>query len=125
MIRVLLVGSDERVRSLLRWVLGEDGGFAVVGETADEHDAVGWPEPYDVALIEIGLSGLEGTGLLAALHRREPPPAVVVLSPSGAPYLRDAAAAQGAEGFLVGSEDAGCLADGLRAAIGAGGRPRP
>lgn len=112
-IKVLVVEGDRHLRSVLRWVLGEDGRFAVVGEAGDPHHAVSWPEPYDVALVEIGLSGIDGTGLIGELHGRAPAPLVVVLSPSGVPYLRHAAAAEGADGFLVRPADIDALGERL------------
>jgi DNA-binding NarL/FixJ family response regulator len=113
-LRVLVVEGDRHLRSLLRWVLDDDGRFRVVGEAADARTAVSWTRPFDLALVDLQLSGLDGSGVISSLHERTPAPVVVVLSVSGVPYLRYAARAQGADGFVVRPDDLDDIGDRLR-----------
>lgn len=119
-LRVLVVEGDPYLRRLLRRALDQDRRFTAVDEASDVTAAMVCPPGFGVALIDLDLAGLDGRGVIAALHHRNPSPAVVVLSVSGVPYLRYAAAAEGADDFLVRPDDLPRLAD--RIAEAAAGR---
>jgi DNA-binding NarL/FixJ family response regulator len=112
-IRVLVVEDDGRLRSLLRWTLEHDRRFEVVSEAATESEAIATTAEFDVALLDIRLSGLGGAGTIDRLRRRTPEPAVVVLSDTDAIYLRHAATDEGAAAYLVRSVDLPNLGDRL------------
>jgi DNA-binding NarL/FixJ family response regulator len=108
---VLVVEANPHVRMLLRRALDQDGRFGPVEEAGDPGAALACPAGVGVVLINIDLAGLGSQGLIAALHKRDPSPAVVVLSLTGVPYLRYAAVVEGADDFLVRPEDLPWLAD--------------
>lgn len=108
---VLVVEANPHVRVLLRRALDQDGRFGPVNEAKDLRAALAYPAGFRAALINLDLAGLDGGGVIAALHERDPSPAVVVLSLIGVPYLRYAAAAEGADDFLVRPEDLPWLGD--------------
>jgi len=112
-IRVLVAESNKRTRSVLCWMLEHDGRFRVVGEATTGEEAVACDEPFDVALVDLRISGLGGMNTIGRLQGHRPVPAVVVLAGAGAIYLRHAAAAEGAAGYLVASEDLDHLGDRL------------
>jgi DNA-binding NarL/FixJ family response regulator len=112
-IRVLVVESDARLRALLCSVLDHDQRFDVVGQASSEEEAVTSAARFDVALVDLRLSGLGGMGTLGRLTLRDPVPAVVVLAETGAIYLRHAAAEEGAVGYLVRPDDLKHLGDRL------------
>jgi len=80
---VFVVEADARVTERLESVLRVDRRFVIAGESADVNTAASWQEPFDIAVIDLNLSGLDGAGPIAALHRRHPAPMVVVLSVTG------------------------------------------
>lgn len=108
---MLVVEANPQLRKLLRRALDQDRRFAAVDEAGDLEAAFATPAGFRVALIDLDLAGLDGQGVIAALHDRSPSPAVVVLSVTGVPYLRYAAAIEGADDFLVRPDDLPCLAD--------------
>jgi two-component system, OmpR family, response regulator PhoP len=112
-VRVLVLESDRRLRSVLCWLLDEDERFCVVGQASTEDQAVACDAPFDAALVELGLSGLGGLNVIGRLLQRDPIPGVVILADTGAVYLRDAAAQEGAIGYLVRPDDLEHLGDRL------------
>jgi DNA-binding NarL/FixJ family response regulator len=112
-IRVLVAESNAHLRSLLGWVLTHDERFRVVAQVGDGDTAVACKEEFDLALIDLSISGLGGLGTIAKIRRRQPVPAIVVLADTDAIYLRHAAAAEGADCYLVKPADIHTLADHL------------
>lgn len=100
-IRVLVAESDPHLGTLLCWIFRQDKRFAVAGHVSTGDQAVACDAPFDLALVDLRISGLGGLGTIARLHHRVPVPAVVVLADTDPVYLRHAAAAEGAIGFLV------------------------
>ena len=99
-IRVLLADSSTQVRSVLRWLLEEDGRFEVVGEVDDGDQAVARAEDADVLVMEIALRGVDGLTALERIRRDKPGVAVVIYSSYSQPYLRAEAIARGAAAFI-------------------------
>jgi two-component system invasion response regulator UvrY len=112
-IRVLVAESNPHLRSLLGWVLTHDERFRVVAQVGDGDGAATCKEEFDVALVDLSISGLGGLGTIARLRQRRPAPAIVVLADTDAIYLRHAAAAEGAACYLVKPADLHSLADHL------------
>jgi CheY-like chemotaxis protein len=108
---VLVVEANPHVRTLLRRALDRDGRFTPVDEVGDVRAALSCPPGFRVALLDLDLAGLDGRGVIAALHDRQPSPAVVVLSSTDVPYLRYAATVEGADDFLVRPVDLPRLGD--------------
>jgi DNA-binding NarL/FixJ family response regulator len=81
-IRVLLADDHAILRSGLRLLLEREPDFAVVGEAADGRAAVEWlaREPADVAVMDVGMPGLNGIEATAQIARRNPKTAVIMLS---------------------------------------------
>jgi two-component system OmpR family response regulator len=112
-IRVLVVESDAHLATVLCWILSHDERFRVVAQARDGQAAVACPADFDVALVDLRISGLGGLGTIARLHERRPCRAIVVLADTDAVYLRHAAAAEGADGYLVKPSDLEKLGDRL------------
>jgi len=122
---VLVIEANPQVRKLLRRTLDQDRRFATVDEAGDLAAAFASVAGFRVALIDLDLAGLDGRGVIAALHDRNPSPAVVVLSVTGVPYLRYAAAVEGADDFLVRPDDLPQLTDRIAQAAARRAPQRP
>ena len=102
-IRVLVVDDHTLIRAGIRGLLEKLRGIEVVGEAADGHEALLLADELrpDVALLDIGMPGLNGLEVAARLTRREPPVRVVMLSlHAAAEYVLQALRA-GASGYLL------------------------
>lgn len=116
--RVLVAEGHRPFRDVLCRALHEGGRFDVVGTAGTGDEAVSFEAPFDLALVDLGIRGLGSLLTVARLRERLPSPAVVVLSPTGAIYLRHAAAAHGAAGLLVIPDDLDDLGDRLTLLLG-------
>jgi DNA-binding NarL/FixJ family response regulator len=117
---VLIGVADERLRSTLCRIVGRDRRFVVVAAVGTGEEAVAEGEPFDLALIDLAISGLGGGATMAGLSARTASPSVVILAGTGAVYLRHAAAAEGAAGFLVYPDDLDRLAERIADLRGSG-----
>ena len=119
MIRVLLAEDQAMVRGALASLLGLEEDIEVVAEVGrgDEVlDAAHRAAP-DVALLDIGLPGIDGLEVAAQLREALPAVRVVMLTTFNRPgYLRRAMEA-GASGFLLKDAPAAELAGAIRAAV--------
>jgi two-component system response regulator NreC len=81
-VRVLLADDHAIVRSGLRLLLEREQDLAVVGEATDGRAAVAWMErdQADVAIMDVGMPGLNGIEATAQIVRRYPDANVVMLS---------------------------------------------
>ncbi|MDX1531289.1 MAG: response regulator transcription factor [Rhodothermales bacterium] len=103
----LLIVEDHRVmRASYAQFFGQVDGVEVVAmtETAEEalglFDAAGAESPFDIALIDISLPGMDGLELVRQLHQRRPGlRTLVVTGHHGGRYEEEAAQA-GADGFI-------------------------
>ncbi|SEG40857.1 two-component system, NarL family, response regulator LiaR [Nonomuraea solani] len=79
-IRVLIVDDHEVVRQGLRFVLDQEDGIEVVGESGDGEGALRAVEALrpDVMLLDLVMPGVDGLGVLERLPEERP--AVIVLS---------------------------------------------
>ena len=102
-VRVLLADDHDVVRKGLRYLLEESPGIEVVGEASDGRQAVELAEELrpDVVVIDIAMPHLNGVQATAAITKRNPRTAVVILSMySNEVYLTRALDA-GAKAYLL------------------------
>jgi two-component system response regulator DesR len=117
-IRVLLAEDQALVRGALASLLGLEDDIEVVAEAGrgDEVLAAARAAAPDVALLDIGLPGIDGLAVAALLRDALPETRVVMLTTFNRPgYLRRAMEA-GAAGFLLKDAPADELARAIRAA---------
>lgn len=117
--RVLLIDDHALVRDGMRMHLALQPGLRVVGEADDGEAALAWlgraskADMPDLVITDIGMRGMGGIALAAALHDRYPELAVLIVSMhDNLEYVRQAVRA-GARGYVL--KDA--PADELMAAI--------
>jgi two-component system response regulator DesR len=117
-IRVLLAEDQAMVRGALVSLLGLEDDIDVVAELGRGDEVLAGARrarPY-VVLLDIGLPGMDGLEVAAALNRELPDVRVVMLTTFNRPgYLRRAMEA-GAAGFLLKDAPANELARAIRAA---------
>jgi two-component system, NarL family, response regulator LiaR len=120
-VRVAVVEDHALVRTGLRTSL-EAAGFAVVGEAADgvAGQAMLAERRPDVALIDLGLPGLDGIALTRALKAGADPPRVVILTMQEREDDVLAALAAGADAYCVKSSNPETLLDAVRTAAAGG-----
>ena len=82
MIRVLLADDHAIVRAGLRLLLERERDIGVAGEAGDGREALDWlaRERADIAVLDVGMPGLNGVETTAEIVRRYPRTAVVMLS---------------------------------------------
>jgi two-component system response regulator DesR len=117
-IRVLLAEDQAMVRGALASLLALEDDIEVVAEVArgDEVLEAARRAHADVALLDIGLPGMDGLQVAAAMRDELPDVRVVMLTTFNRPgYLRRAMEA-GAAGFLLKDAPASELARAIRAA---------
>jgi len=99
--RVLVVDDDRAILESLRGILESEGYYVETAETG--HEAVGKFEVglFDVALLDIKLPDMEGTEVLAMLHRRSP--RMVKIMVTGYPSLENAVKSlkRGADTYIM------------------------
>ena len=118
MIRVLLAEDQAMVRGALVTLLGLEEDIEVVADVGrgDAVLAAARDAGVDVALLDIGLPGMDGLEVAAVLRDALPDVRVVMLTTFNRPgYLRRAMEA-GAAGFLLKDAPAAELARAIRAA---------
>jgi two-component system, NarL family, response regulator LiaR len=84
MIRVLIVDDHKVVRQGLRFLLEQEEGIEVVGESADGPSAIEAARTLapDVVLLDLFLPGLDGIGVLARMKQDRPATEVLMLTSS-------------------------------------------
>jgi len=91
-LKLLLVDDESLARLRLRAMLQDcvDPACDVVGEAGDADQALALLRrlPCDLVLLDIGLPGLDGMQLAAALRQRDQPPSVVFVSAHAEHALR-------------------------------------
>jgi two-component system response regulator DesR len=118
-IRVLLAEDQAMVRGALVSLLGLEEDIDVVADVGrgDEVLAAAREAAADVALLDIGLPGIDGLEVAAVLRGELPDVRVIMLTTFNRPgYLRRAMEA-GAAGFLLKDAPAAELARAIRAAV--------
>ena len=116
-VRVLLASSNADLSNILWRTLTHDGRFEVVERATDGDAVVTFTGSYDVAVVDLAISGLGVLGVLERLKEGLAPPTVVVLSTADAIYLRHAAEAEGVADFVVVPAELNQLAERLLQAV--------
>ena len=119
MIRVLLAEDQAMVRGALASLLGLEGDIEVVAQVGrgDEVLEAARRAAPDVALLDIGMPGLDGLEAAELLREQLPEVRVLILTTFNRPgYLKRAMEA-GAAGFLLKDAPADDLARAIRAAV--------
>ncbi|MDT4845036.1 Oxygen regulatory protein NreC [compost metagenome] len=105
--RVLLIDDHALVRDGMRMHLALQPGLRVVGEADDGEAALAWlgrageVDMPDLVITDIGMRGMGGIALAAALHDRYPELAVLIVSMhDNLEYVRQAVRA-GARGYVL------------------------
>ncbi|WP_373378870.1 response regulator [Cupriavidus nantongensis] len=105
--RVLLIDDHALVRDGMRMHLALQPGLRVVGEADDGEAALAWLDRAgagdmpDLVITDIGMRGMGGIALAAALHDRYPELAVLIVSMhDNLEYVRQAVRA-GARGYVL------------------------
>jgi DNA-binding NarL/FixJ family response regulator len=113
--RILVVDDHPLTRDALAALLAQ-GGFQVVGEAADGHEALELAHALqpDLVLLDLSMPGLDGLGVLPRLRVAAPGCEVVVLTASGTEENLLAAIRGGAAGYLLKSEPPERIVDFLR-----------
>ena len=100
--RVVLVDDHVSLREMLRVILGMEGGFEIVGETASGLDALKICRATKPALVilDLALPELSGTHLLRLLQRESWDVRVLVYTGSADQQMMREALAEGPHGFV-------------------------
>ncbi|HWQ35820.1 MAG TPA: response regulator transcription factor [Blastocatellia bacterium] len=118
-IRLLLADDHHLVRAGIRTLVHHYRNMEVVAEAGDGHTALQLAKDYlpDVALVDIGMPGLNGIELVGRLRKECPQVRVLVLSMhTGEEYVRKALQA-GAAGYIVKGADVSELEFALRSVM--------
>ncbi|WP_214409272.1 response regulator transcription factor [Sphaerisporangium fuscum] len=117
MIRVLIAEDHDLIRGALIALLSEENDIRVIEEVSRGDEivpAVVGSRP-DVALLDIGLPGMDGLEAAGLIKELEQPPPVLILTSVGSPGNFERAMAAGVRGFLVKDAPAHRLTDAIRA----------
>ncbi|SOY55621.1 putative response regulator, LuxR family [Cupriavidus taiwanensis] len=121
--RVLLIDDHALVRDGMRMHLALQPGLRVVGEADDGEAALAWldragaADMPDLVITDIGMRGMGGIALAAALHDRYPELAVLIVSMhDNLEYVRQAVRA-GARGYVLKDAPADELIAAIRAVL--------
>ncbi|MFI7132041.1 DNA-binding response regulator [Nonomuraea sp. NPDC050153] len=116
MIKVLIAEDHDLIRGALIALLSEERDIRVVEEVSRGDEivpAVVGSKP-DVALLDIGLPGIDGLEAAGLIKELEQPPPVLILTSVGTPGNFERAMAAGVRGFLVKDAPAHRLTDAIR-----------
>lgn len=121
-IRVLLVDDHVVARNGIRLMLGTDEGIEVVAEAETARAAlyILQSQPFDVAIVDIGLPDQNGLQLLKQLRRDWPHLAVLMLSMYAETVYAVRALQYGAAGYLTKNCSASVLAGAIHKAVAGG-----
>jgi len=107
MIRILLADDHTILRQGLRRMLEDEGGFQIVGEASDGFEAVDKVRELnpDILVVDLVMPRLNGLEVTSRVKQEAHPPRVIVLSMrKSEPYIMEALR-NGADGYVLKSED--------------------
>ena len=121
-IRVLLVGGHTVVRNGVRLMLSAAQDIEVTGEaeSAEEATRLVRGQDFDVALLDIALTGKSGLDLLKLLRAEKPKMAILILSMYSEEVYAVRALKLGASGYLTKSNSAATMIAAVRKAATGG-----
>jgi DNA-binding response OmpR family regulator len=99
--RVLLVEDEPRIAAFLEKGLRREGYEVVCSGDGDVGLYLATAERFDAVVLDLGLPGLHGADVLAALRAEHPDLPVVVLTARDEPAVRDAVLAAGATAYVT------------------------
>ena len=119
MIRVLLADDQVLVRTGLRTILEDAGGFAIVGEAGDGAEAVARCAELhpDVVLMDVRMPNLDGIDATRRIRAEPQPPRILVLTTFDLDEYVYAGLRAGASGFLLKDALAADLVSAVRAVV--------
>jgi CheY-like chemotaxis protein len=99
---ILIVDDNSSVRQAIRMVLSAWGCVTHEAYNADQAISAATNQRYDLAIIDIGMSGMDGLELCQVFHRdhQENIPLMFILSGYSDPHVRNEASAAGVKAFL-------------------------
>lgn len=120
--RVVIVEDQTAVRQLLAHVLTEAGGYEVVGESGDGHEACDLIRRVnpDLLILDAKLPGLNGHEVLLSIQDLLPKLRVLVFSGYENPVLTRDLLSHGAHGFVEKSANLEELRQGIEAVANGG-----
>jgi DNA-binding NarL/FixJ family response regulator len=118
-IRVLLADDQVLVRTGLRTILEDAGGFEVVGEARDGNEAAARSAELhpDVVLMDVRMPNLDGVEATRRIRAQPQPPRVLVLTTFDLDEYVYAGLHAGASGFLLKDALAADLVSAIRAVV--------
>jgi CheY-like chemotaxis protein len=116
-VRVLIVDDSAAFGSALGALLEGDERIAVVGTVGSGEGALLFLDQIDVAVVDIGLPGIDGIELTRRLRSVSPWLRVIVLSGSDDEEMKRRAAAAGAEAVLLKCGDQDQLVESVAAGV--------
>jgi DNA-binding response OmpR family regulator len=115
--RILIVDDEEAIRFSLEELLARDGYDVVAVESGEHALACIANEQFDLALLDLRLTGIDGIEVLAALREQALDTAVIVLTAHGSMETAIKALRQGAHDYLLKPCDAASLRESVRTAL--------
>jgi len=99
--RILIVEDDENIRKTMKNILQQKGYETDTAKSGKEAEQKAKTNFYNLALLDIKLPDMEGTQLLAKLHKNKPK--MVKIMVTGYPSLENAMEAlnQGADAYVT------------------------
>lgn len=99
--RFLIVDDDERVRQLLKVVVGDDAAvFFECGDGAQARTSYAENRP-DWVLMDLAMPEVDGITATRQIRRDDPAARVVIVTASDSAALREAARGAGAVGYVL------------------------
>jgi DNA-binding NarL/FixJ family response regulator len=100
---ILIVDDNAQFRALMREITAQESAFQVVGEAADGAEAIGQAQALqpDIVLLDLAMPRVSGLEALPRLKAACPETRVIVVTVHEEDAYRQAAAARGADAFLL------------------------
>ena len=111
---ILVVDDDTELRKVLSSILSEEGYSVETVENGEQAIRVSEKTRFDLALIDIKLTDMEGTELLQRLKAKQPH--IVMIIVTGFPTIENAMGAvnKGADGYILKPLEIGKLLQAVR-----------
>lgn len=113
---LMIVDDHPVVRAGLRAMLEQSGGFKVVVDVGDGEEALAAWQRFrpEIALVDLGLPGMDGFALVAELCRRDPSARVAIMTALAGENDVHQAVHAGAMGYVLKDADRSELVECLR-----------